>query len=162
MNGCLIAWLHDWMVVWIQKVDKKVSEDISPRRNINRGFRKLEIWKLSIEYYKAIVEILARYNLPFKIKAQIEDSALSISSNIAEGYARRSPKENLRFNEIALGSAAENCSQIYALKASGQISPAEHETLDTLLYEVENKIIKMNKSILKVISEGQKWDSDYQ
>lgn len=100
--------------------------------------------------------------IPLKIKAQIEDSALSISSNIAEGYARSSPKENLRFNEIALGSTAENCSQIHALKAAGQISLTEFETLDTKLYEIENEIIKMNKTILKMIGEGKKWNSDYQ
>jgi four helix bundle protein len=134
----------------------------SKRKNINRGFRKLNIWQLSIEYYKLIVEVLSKYeSILFKVRAQIQDSALSISSNIAEGYARRTLKENLRFNEIALSSSAENCSQLHALKESGQISPSEFELLDTKLYEVENKIIRMNKTLIKKLNNGAKWNSDY-
>ncbi|MFH2031817.1 MAG: four helix bundle protein, partial [Bacteroidota bacterium] len=52
-------------------------------------------------------------SISYKTKAQIEDSALSVSSNIAEGYARRSIKENIQFNNIALASLAENYSQTY-------------------------------------------------
>lgn len=134
----------------------------SKRKNINRGFRKLDIWQLSIEYYKLTVEVFSKYeSILFKVRAQIQDSALSISSNIAEGYARRTLKENLRFNEIALSSSAENCSQIHALKESGQISPSEFELLDTKLYEVENKIIRMNKTLIKKLNNGAKWNSDY-
>jgi len=55
------------------------------------------------------------------VKAQIEDSALSVSSNIAEGYSRRSIKETLRFYEIALASSAENYSQIFTLFNAEQI-----------------------------------------
>ena len=78
-------------------------------RNIHRGFRGLEIWKKAIEIYKLVYNLLKDdHRVPFKIKAQIEDSVLSISSNIAEGYSRRTIKENLRFYEIALSSAAEN------------------------------------------------------
>ncbi|HPC35546.1 MAG TPA: four helix bundle protein [Candidatus Marinimicrobia bacterium] len=139
-----------------------MSEVTSLRKNINRGFRKLDIWQLSIGYYKLIVEILSKCELiPFKVKAQIEDSALSISSNIAEGYARRTLKENLRFNEIALSSSAENCSQLHALKESGQISGTEFELLDAKLYEVENKIIRMNKALIKKMKDGGNWTSDY-
>jgi len=101
-------------------------------------------------------------DIPFKILAQVEDSALSISSNIAEGYSRRTLKEDLRFNEIALSSAAENCSQIHALTESEQISHSEFDLLDVKLYEVENKIIRMNQSLIKKMNSGEKWESDYQ
>jgi len=138
-------------------------EEFSQRKNINRGFRKLEIWKLSAEYYKMIFEVLSTNKaIPLKIKAQIEDSALSISSNIAEGYSRRSIKENVRFNEIALSSSAENCSQIHALKESGQLTLSEFESLDSKLYEIENKIIRMNQSLIIKMNSGEKWESDYQ
>lgn len=123
-----------------------MAEEHIRRKNINRGFRKLDIWQLSIDYYKMIVTVMSRcVSIPYKVKAQIEDSALSISSNIAEDYARRSPKENLKFNEIALSSTAESYSQIHALKAAGQIKLSGFVSLDTKLYEIENKIIQMNK-----------------
>jgi len=134
----------------------------SKRRNINRGFRKLDIWILSIEYYQILNEILKDYSkIPYKIKAQVEDSALSISSNIAEGYSRRTLKENLRFYEIALSSAAENCSQLHALKEAKQISQTEFELLDKKLYEIENKLIKMNKTLVQKLKNGSSWNSDY-
>ena len=69
---------------------------LEKNRNINRGFRKLEVWKEAVELYSFVkkkLKILSQ--LAFKTKAQIEDSALSVSSNIAEGYCRRYLKENI-------------------------------------------------------------------
>ena len=43
----------------------------------------------------------------FGLKSQIQRSAVSIPSNIAEGSSRNSDKEFSRFLEIALGSAFE-------------------------------------------------------
>jgi len=37
-------------------------------------------------------EIKDKSNLSYKIKSQVEDSAFSVSSNIAEGYCRRAEK----------------------------------------------------------------------
>jgi hypothetical protein len=51
-------------------------EEFARRKNINRGFRNINIWKLSIEYYKMIFNVLsANSAIPLKIKAQIEDTA---------------------------------------------------------------------------------------
>ena len=134
----------------------------SKRRNINRGFRKLDIWQLSIIYFRDIVRTLKEHrDIPFKVRSQIEDSALSISSNIAEGYSRRSIRENLRFYEIALSSSAENCSQIHALKESCQISSAEFDNLDAKLYEIENKMICMNQTLIKKMNDSSEWKSEY-
>jgi len=47
-------------------------------------------------------------SIPFNVKVQVEDSILSVSSNIAEGYSRRSIKENINFVNIALASLSEN------------------------------------------------------
>ena len=53
-------------------------------KNINRGFRKLEVWKESIELFNLIKQkIDSPNNISFKVKARIEDSASSVSSNIA-------------------------------------------------------------------------------
>lgn len=44
----------------------------------------------------------------FSLSDQLYKSVCSISSNVCEGYSRRSPKEQARFYEIALGSARES------------------------------------------------------
>lgn len=71
---------------------------LNRNKNINRGYRKLEVWKLSTELYKQIkINVRTLPNVPLKIRSQVEDSAFSISSNIAEGYGRRSLKEYINF-----------------------------------------------------------------
>lgn len=138
------------------------QEILNRNKNINRGFRKLEIWHLAIQLYKLVYAILLEQkSIPFKVKAQIEDSAISISSNIAEGYSRRTLKENLRFYEISLASAAENYSQIYSLFVTGQINIDKFNEYDNLLYELENKILAMNRNLIEKIKSGYDWKIDY-
>ena len=139
------------------------SEFLERNRNINRGFRKLEIWKKAVEIYRLVHNVIKKNrDIPFKVKAQIEDSALSISSNIAEGYSRRSIKETLRFYEIALASSAENYSKILTLFNAEQIIEDDFNDYDAKLYEFENGLIKMNKSLINRINSGQEWNSDYE
>ena len=49
----------------------------------------------------------------FGFRDQICRSAVSVPSNIAEGYERGSPKDFVRFLRIALGSTAELRTQLY-------------------------------------------------
>ena len=140
------------------------SEILERHKNINRGFRKLEIWRKAIIIYEMVCEILNKNKeIPFKTKSQVEDSALSISSNIAEGYSRRSIKETLRFYEIGLASAAENYSQLFALYSTQRVSQDDFDKYDALHYELENKIISMNKSLIfSLKNQGVGWETDYQ
>ena len=135
---------------------------IEKNRNINRGFRKLIIWQLAVDLYKLVSTIIAEFDkIPFKIQAQIKDAALSVSSNIAEGYSRRSLKENLRFNEIALSSLAENYSQLFTLLNANEISEEAFNKFDTKAYELENKLISMNKKLIAKLNNNEEWKSDY-
>ena len=72
----------------------------------------LDVWKrscrLSVNIYKLFKE-----SRDFSFKDQITRSALSIPSNIAEGFEKASSKEKVRYIEIAKGSAAELITQIY-------------------------------------------------
>jgi len=97
-------------------MNPKAVKYLERNKNINRGYRKLEVWKEAVELYAFVKKkIKTLKELSYKSKAQIEDSALSESSNIAEGYCRRHLKENIQFNTVALSSLGENYSQIYTL-----------------------------------------------
>ena len=103
-------------------MDSKCERYIVKNRNINRGFSKLDVWKEAIELFVFIKKNLkSKRNISFKIMNQIDDSALSVSSNIAEGYSRRYLIENIQFNAIALSSLSENYSQIFALFTRGEL-----------------------------------------
>ena len=140
----------------------KNDEVIARNRNLNRGFRKLEVWREAIELYVFVKEALGGIKgLSFKIRDQILDSAFSIHSNTAEGYCRRSIKEYIKFVNIALGSAGENYSQMYALLRSGEISQSTFDEFDERHYGVENKLINLAKSLSRKVKNGQDWNSDY-
>lgn len=68
------------------------------RRNLNRGYMKLEVWNDAINLFKSTYNLVDKIsNLDYKLKTQIVDAAQSISSNIAEGYGRKSINEYLYF-----------------------------------------------------------------
>jgi four helix bundle protein len=137
-------------------------QHLERNKNINRGYRKLEIWIESVELFAYVKKKLDDMsNLSYKVKAQIEDSALSISSNIAEGYGRRFIKENIQFNSIALGSLSENYTQIYNLFNSDIIDETWFNEYDEKHYSIENKLIKFNKSQVEILKNNREWKDDY-
>ena len=131
-------------------------------KNINRGFRKLEVWQEAVELFKFVKEKIDHVNnISFKTKGQIEDSILSVSSNIAEGYCRKYIRENIQYNNIALGSLGENYTQIYALFNSGIIEEDWFNEYDAIHYSLENKLIRYNHSQIKILKSQSDWQDDY-
>ena len=131
------------------------------RNNINRGFKKLIIWKDAIELYMLSIESLDI--MPFylsKTRSNCIDAAHSISRNIAEGYCRQSLKEYLRFLFIALGSSGEFHSCIYSFYAANQISEETFEKLDSLHYKLENGLLKLIKS-LQAKMKNSTWNTEF-
>jgi four helix bundle protein len=90
-------------------------------------FEDLFIWQKAVEYAAEIYTLTERRGLTtdFGLKNQMRNSSVSISSNIAEGFERRSRKEYLNFLNIAKGSAGEIRSQLYIAQRLGYISDAE-------------------------------------
>ncbi|MCX6168354.1 MAG: four helix bundle protein [Ignavibacteriales bacterium] len=137
-------------------------EILNRNKNINRGFRELEVWQEAVELYKIVknkIRILKK--LPYKVKAQIEDSIFSVSSNIAEGYCRRSLKENIQFINIALASLGENYSQIITLLNAGDIDSEWFDNFDKNHYSLENKLIRLNKAYVEKLQNKSEWKDDY-
>jgi four helix bundle protein len=74
-------------------------------------FEDLEVWKRGCALAVLVYESL-RESKDFGLRDQMQRSAVSIPSNIAEGY-ERSDKDFVRFLSIAKGSAAELRTQAY-------------------------------------------------
>ncbi len=89
--------------------------------------KDLEVWKKSIELVVNIYKLTSQ--LPeeekFGLTNQMRRASVSIPSNIAEGCARVSDKESLRFMDIALGSLAELETQLIIVEKLGYMS-CEH------------------------------------
>ncbi len=99
-----------------------MEERKTEKRTIKK-FEDIEVWKegikISIELYKQLSECK-----DYSLRDQIQRSAVSIPSNVAEGYDRDSNKDYIRFLYIARGSCAELRTQLYIIKELGYISKA--------------------------------------
>ena len=86
-----------------------------------RDFRKYEIWQRAVDIavnIHAICDNFPKYEL-FALGNQLRRAAVSIPSNIAEGSAKQSLKDQARFTEISKGSLFEVLNQViiaYELK----------------------------------------------
>ena len=120
--------------------------EYTERRNLNRGYMKLEAWSRGMDLFVLCYQLSDRVS-DFKLKSQFRDAAQSVSANIAEGYGRRTLPEYLQFLYYAKGSLAETLTRGIGLQTVKVISPDEFEGLDTLHYEVENKLLRLIESL---------------
>jgi four helix bundle protein len=140
----------------------ELSNLIQQNKNINRGYRKLEVWIEAVELYHVVKDKLKTLDsLSFKVRAQVEDSIFSVQSNIAEGYCRRSIKENIQYLAISMASLGENYSQIFTLTNSGDIVIDWFKEFDKKHYSLENKLIKLNQTYIAKMKLKEEWRNDY-
>ncbi len=74
-----------------------------------RSFEDLIVWQKAIEFVKEVYIVTNEGDLKrdFGLRDQMRRAAVSIPTNIAEGFERASRKEYLLFLNIAKGSAGE-------------------------------------------------------
>ena len=110
------------------------------------GFEDLEVWKrgcrLTIQIYSAF-----SHCKDYGFKDQIQRSALSVPSNIAEGYERNSSKDFIRFLNIAKGSTGELRTQLYISKKLSYLD----ENTSTELLNKSKEISAMLSGLIKSI-----------
>ena len=70
----------------------------------------------------------------YSLTSQIRRSSVSVASNIAEGYGRRSKQEYIQFLHIALGSLRELDTQLIIAK---EVDLVHQDVLTPILNEVE-------------------------
>ena len=87
-----------------------------------QSFEELDVWKrackLAVDVY-----VVLKDSREFGLKDQMNRSAVSIPSNIAEGAERDSKKEFVRFLNIAKGSSGELRTQLYISQKIGILTP---------------------------------------
>jgi four helix bundle protein len=116
---------------------------------------KLEVWQRVIYRYRPSWRIVTESKLDLRIRSQVANAAQSVSANIAEGYGRRSIKEYIQHLYVALGSLAEVLSRMVALRETDQVSIDDFEEIDALHYEVENKLLGLEKILESKRDKGE-------
>ena len=92
------------------------------------GFEDLEVWKEAMRLAERIY-IELRHSRDFGLRDQMQRAAVSIPSNIAEGYERQSNKEFIQFLHVAKGSCGELRTQLILarnLQAVSESAAIEH------------------------------------
>lgn len=94
-------------------------------------FEDIKAWQIARELVNEVYRISGRENFArdFSLKDQIRRAAVSIMSNISEGFERRSDKEFIHFLNYARASAAEVKSQLYIALDLGSIKENSFRTL---------------------------------
>ena len=94
-------------------------------------FEDIKAWQLAREIVRNIYRVTQRsdFSKDYGLKDQIRRAAVSIMSNIAEGFERRTDKELVQFLSIAKGSSAEVRSQLYIAVDLGYIPEKDFESL---------------------------------
>ena len=102
----------------------------------------IEAWKrgcrLAVDIYQLTSE--GKFDKDWSLKDQIRRSAISIPSNIAEGYERESDLEFRRFLFIAKGSCGELRTQLYIVLAIGYVKDSQVKPLLKECLEISSMI----------------------
>ena len=79
-----------------------------------KNYKELSVWQKSYELYLKIYKITAIFPKEerYGLTSQIKRSAVSIPSNIAEGYGRKTTLDYIRMLYICYGSVCELGTQI--------------------------------------------------
>lgn len=108
-------------------------------------YKELFVWQKAIQLVKEVY-LLSR-ELPhhenYNLVLQMRRSAVSISSNIAEGFGRRSRQDVIRFWRIAYGSSMELETQVIICKELKYCNNTKK--VDELLLEVMKMLNTLTK-----------------
>lgn len=113
------------------------------------SYKDLIVWQKSVKLSLLVYQTTKKFPKDelCGIVSQIRRSAVSIPSNLAEGYSRRRKMEFLQFLHVAYGSAAELETQILISKELDYLSDKDFGEINSLLVEVMKML---NSLILKV------------
>ncbi|MBJ6723147.1 four helix bundle protein [Geomesophilobacter sediminis] len=102
-------------------------------------FEQIDSWKEARLLVQAIYAALHDCR-DWGYKDQIQRAAISVMSNIAEGFDRGSNKEFVQFLVIARGSVSEVKSLAYAGMDVGHLSADSFESIKTKCTKISNTI----------------------
>lgn len=112
-----------------------------------KNYKDLLVWQKAYQLCLAVYRATKGYphEERYGLTSQIRRAAVSVPSNIAEGYGRKTTLDYIRFLYIAYGS---NCELETQLLISGDLGYLEAVTRDALLDET-SEVERMLKALIK-------------
>lgn len=110
-----------------------------------RSFEEIEAWKEAREVTQKVYALTKgkEFSRDFGLRAQICRAAVSIMSNIAEGYESQTSRVFIRYLSIAKGSAGELRSQLYVALDLSYITKADFDALCDKSRKIASQIYRL-------------------
>jgi four helix bundle protein len=114
-----------------------------------KRFMDLRVWNKAHKLVLRIYKITKNFpkNEIFGLVSQMRRCSVSVTSNIAEGFNRRSYKEKVNFYYISLGSISELQSQMLISRDINYLKEKEFKNI----FEKSINIHKMLNSLIKIL-----------
>lgn len=114
-----------------------------------QSYKELEVWQRGISLVNEVYDLTKK--LPkserYGLSSQMQRAAVSIPSNIAEGYSRNGTAEYVQFLSIAYGSSAELETQLIIM--NHQYPNISNGLAIDLLTEVQKMLFSIIKQLRK-------------
>ncbi len=115
------------------------------------GFEKLTAWQKAVEYADLMYKVTRSFPTEerFGLTSQLRRSAVSVSSNIAEGSSRSSRTDFARFVEISYGSLLESISELQIAKRQEFLNAEMFETAYRKAEELAKMLSAFRRTLKK-------------
>ena len=122
-------------------------------------FEDIETWQKARELAREIYAISNEgpFVRDFGLRDQIRRAAVSVMSNIAEGFERGSNKEFIQFLYIAKGSAGEVRSQLYVALDQGYLKQEQFDSIKAVALSTKKLIAGFMNYLKQSNFKGQKY-----
>ena len=113
------------------------------------SFKDLDAYKKSYQLALQIYRMTRQFPVDekFGLTSQLRRAAVSIPSNIAEGYRRCSRIDYIRFLKIAFGSCGELETQLDLCRDMDLIASSHHARLSALSSDVSKMLYRLMRSL---------------
>ena len=111
-----------------------------------KTYRDLLVWRKSMAFVTNIYQVIKIFPKEevYGLTSQIRRCAISIPSNISEGYGRNSTNDYIRFLQISMGSIFEIQTQLEIAKNLGYLN----QTKFLEIYDMSREIERMLSSLI--------------
>ncbi|MET0501511.1 MAG: four helix bundle protein [Candidatus Binatia bacterium] len=124
-----------------------------------KHFEDLNVWKQARQLTQEVYHLTKtdKFSKDFALRDQIRRAAISVMSNIAEGFERGGNQEFIQFLYIAKASCGEVRSQLYVALDQGYAPPSGSENLFQLFKRLSGMISNLITYLRQSEMKGDKF-----
>ena len=114
-----------------------------------RHYTDLDVWRLGLDVADAVYDVTAGFpkSETFGLASQLQRAAVSVPSNIAEGWGRGRSKEYVQFLRYARGSLYEVETQLRIAERRQYVEPAQVRDILQTTASISRMLVALMRSL---------------